>query len=138
MVLAACGPAPEPEAPPAAVESAAPPPAAENGTATALGPLVAGETRRAVLEPGGAHLYRLDLEAGDALRLEADQDELDLQATILDPGGVERLVVDLPAGAWRRSVFASSPTRPAPTARGSSLRRGTRRLSDRDGAPPGV
>ncbi len=98
VALAACGPATEPEAPAAVVESTARPPAAESRAATSLGPLTAGETRHGILEPDGAHLYRLDLEAGDAVRLEVDQDGIDLQVTILDPDGAERLVVDLPVG----------------------------------------
>ena len=52
------------------------------------------------LEAGGAHIYRIHLEAEEYLHLVVDQQDLDVVATLLDAHGDTLLRVDSLTGAW--------------------------------------
>jgi len=58
-----------------------------------------GDAVEATLAAGESHRYGVELAAGELFRAEVEQRGIDLAATVVDPGGVPRLEVDLYAGA---------------------------------------
>jgi hypothetical protein len=61
-------------------------------------PLRPGEHRSGFITPGDAHLFTLELQTGDAVLLEVDQGEVDLEVEILDRAGARLLLFDTPVG----------------------------------------
>ncbi len=79
------------------------------------------------LTPGETHTYRIEVAAGDFLHIVVDQQGVDVEASLLDPGGIRRIRMDRPidvygpeplmaiakeAGGYTVEVVAASGKRP--------------------------
>ena len=74
------------------------PTASASTRALPQGWLRVAEPRTAELSPGEIHSFNLDLATDDAILLEVDQSQVDVEVTLDDPDGHKMLVVDLPVG----------------------------------------
>ena len=93
--LSACGPAPVAESPPETAAAETPPAILRaEPTVESFEILLPGQPRSGLLPPGSAHHHSLDLEAGDAALVEADQSQVDVEVTVLDPSGRQLLLFD--------------------------------------------